>query len=266
MTNPITREALEPLLRTEWLGRNYETRSEVDSTNSLAARLGEAGAAHGLVVSAESQTKGRGRMRRVWHSPAGMNLYFSILLRPQWDLQACPPLSIAAGVAIAEAVAQFAATPELKWPNDVLCNGRKLAGVLVEATAQQRQIRQVVLGIGVNVNQSDFPAELEQRATSLYLMRGGAHLDRAAVLARLLQRLEFWIDQLALQHGGSVIERWTEFAPWLGTAVRVTHGNTTIAGTAIALESNGALRLRNEQGEEQLVHCGDASGVMGWAC
>jgi BirA family biotin operon repressor/biotin-[acetyl-CoA-carboxylase] ligase len=265
MTDPITWELLEPLLQTEWLGRNYETRREVDSTNSLAARLGDDLAAHGLVVSADSQTQGRGRMQREWHSPAGLNLYFSILLRPQWDLQACPPLSIAAGVAIAEAVEQFAAAPQLKWPNDVLCAGRKLAGVLVEATAQQRQIRQLVLGIGVNVNQREFPAELEQRATSLSLVRGGTPVDRAAVLARLLQRLEFWIDQLALKHGENVIERWSQFAPWLGTYVRVTHANTTIAGTAIALEPNGALRLKNERGEEQLVHCGDTSGVMGWA-
>lgn len=265
MNLTLTSDDLQHRLDTQWMGRHCVFQHEVDSTNSLAARLADDGGPHGLVVAAESQTQGRGRMQRSWQSPTGLNLYFSVLLRPQWNLQSSPPLSIAAGVAIAEAVQQVVAeSPQLKWPNDVLCSGRKVAGILVEAAAQRQQIKHVVLGIGVNVNQVDFPTELAARATSLSLASGKQWLDRAEVLALLLGRLEHWIDRLAHDAGHGVIERWSSFAPWLGSELRVTHGDSSITGTAIAVEPSGALRLRDEHGHEQLVHCGDASGIMGW--
>ena len=265
MNPTLTSEDVQQRLQTQWLGRPCVFHQEVDSTNTLAAKLADEGMPHGLVVAAESQSQGRGRMRRSWHSPTGLNLYFSVLLRPSWNLQSSPPLSIAAGVAIAEAVQQIVTeSPQLKWPNDVLCGGRKVAGVLVEAAAQRQQIKHVVLGIGVNVNQCEFPPELAERATSLSLASGKHWLDRAEVLALLLGRLEHWIDSLAQDSGDGVIERWCSFAPWLGSEVRVTHGDTSITGMAIAIEPSGELRLRDEHGHEHLIHCGDASGVMGW--
>jgi BirA family biotin operon repressor/biotin-[acetyl-CoA-carboxylase] ligase len=265
MNAAITAEDLQRRLLTASLGRSCVLRDEVDSTNTLAASLAEEGAPDGLVVVAESQTQGRGRMQRRWQSPMGLNLYFSAVLRPRWNLAGSPPLSIAAGVAIAEVVEQVIAdAPQLKWPNDVLVGGRKVAGILVEAAAQRHELKHIVLGIGVNVNQIEFPPELASRATSLALASGRPWVDRTEVLALLLGRLEHWIDLLSRDSQHAVVERWCSFAPWLGSEVRVTHGESSVVGTAIALETTGALRMRDEHGREQLVHCGDASGVMGW--
>lgn len=172
------------------IGREIIVLAETHSTNDLAAQAGRDGAAEGLVIFAESQRAGRGRLNRKWISPPGKGLLFSVLLRPERPPAEWPQLTFCAALAVANAVEAFcSAAVTIKWPNDVLVNGRKIAGILLET--HQKPTPYVVLGIGLNVLQTkaDFPVELQERVTSLAIV-DGFPLDRRAVAAGLLSRLE----------------------------------------------------------------------------
>jgi len=247
------------LLSTAWLGRPLLFVHQVDSTNSRCAELARGGGQHGTVIVADQQTAGRGRLKRSWHSPGGENLYFSVLMRPDWPVGEAPPLSLAAGVALAEVVEGFLTRPpELKWPNDLLHQGRKLAGILIEAAADRGGLAYVVLGIGINVNQLEFPAPLDETAGSLR-MAAGAPVNRAEVLAAALERLEHWIDRLRGEGAHPIIDAWRRFWTWQGRMVTVRNGDRELTGTAVGIDPRGALRLRDSTGNEHTVVCGDAT-------
>jgi len=246
-----------PRLTTTWLGSPYYHETEVDSTNTRITALALSGGTHGTVLAAEYQTKGRGRLDRSWHSPAGANLTFSVLLRPEWLVGEVPPVSLAVGIALAEAVELLLPeAPEVKWPNDILWQGRKLAGILVESSVDCEQVLHVALGIGLNVNQVEFPAEITSRAVSLRLATGKPW-DRAEVLATLLGRLEIWMDHLADRRTDWLISSWQRFAPWIGQQIAVRSGNQELVGTALGLAPQGALRLQDPQGKIHSVVSGD---------
>ncbi|MGA8753412.1 biotin--[acetyl-CoA-carboxylase] ligase [Candidatus Deferrimicrobium sp.] len=158
-----------------------------DSTNRVAMEMAEDGAKHGTVVVADAQTAGRGRMGRPWVSPAGKNLYVSLLLRPPVPAVDATRLSLVAGVALADAVEAVGVPASLKWPNDLYCGGRKAAGILAEMASDPDGVRHVVIGVGLNVNmeEADFPPDLRDKATSLRI-RAGRTFRRVDVLARLL--------------------------------------------------------------------------------
>ncbi len=250
--------AVLPLLGTTWLGRVYFRHARLGSTNDEAARLAADGAPHGTVVLAEAQQGGRGRLGRAWFSPPGENLYFSALLRPEIDPAASPPLSLAAAVGLAEGVRGFVGRPPLvKWPNDLLYDGKKLAGILVELSAEPGRLRHLVLGVGLNVNSTAFPSELATRATSLAVERG-TPVRRGLVLASVLGALERWIDRLFTDGPEPVIEAWLGFAKdWIGQTVTVSLGRERVRGVALGLDARGALRLRREGGREEIVSAGD---------
>jgi BirA family biotin operon repressor/biotin-[acetyl-CoA-carboxylase] ligase len=250
-------DAVLPRLKTRWLGRCYRFERQVDSTNTQLERLGRHGAVHGTVLVGDAQTRGRGRLQRQWFSPGGANLYFSVLLRPSWDARQAVPVSLVAGVAVAEAVEPLLTEdPVLKWPNDVLFQGRKLAGILVEATMDGTRTDQVVLGIGLNVNQVEFPEPLANLAASLRQVRG-TPLCRATVLVSVLARLEVWIDTLARGESQPIVRAWSDRAPWLGKRVTIRGGERDLTGTALGLGPRGELRLREATGRERLVYSGD---------
>src|SRR5690606_523786 len=150
-----------------WLGVLRVELSDCGSTSDVAMALAGAGAPHGTVVIARAQRQGRGRLGRRWYSPPGERLYLSLLLRPALPAAAIPPITLAAGVAVAEAAAELGAAPRLKWPNDVLTAGGKLAGVLTETTSRGDRVEAAVVGVGVNVRTAEFPPELRGVATSL---------------------------------------------------------------------------------------------------
>src|SRR4051794_14278733 len=160
-------DELPSLLQTRWLGRAYRHLAECRSTNDEAAAWARAGAPHGALVIADAQTGGRGRLGRTWHSPPGENLYFSTVLRPEIPPHRAPPLTLAVGVALADAVREAGCDAQLKWPNDLLLDGKKVAGILTEMTTSGGRVEFVVIGIGVNLDARAFPAELDGRATSI---------------------------------------------------------------------------------------------------
>jgi BirA family biotin operon repressor/biotin-[acetyl-CoA-carboxylase] ligase len=250
---------LAPHLRGSW--RRVEWHAEVDSTQRVARALARAGAAEGTVVIAERQTAGRGRLGRDWHSPAGLNLYCSIVLRPALALSAVPQVALVAGVAVAAAVEEETAIrPAIKWPNDVLLGGRKVAGILVEMDAEVERVHHVIAGIGVNLNASPtaFPRALRARATSL-LIATGRPVDRAAFTGRLLAALEARYGRFSTVGFASVRAEWESYSCLTGTDVRVAGPGGEIGGRVLGLAPDGALRLRRPGGREVRVVAGEVT-------
>ena len=257
-------EQVLPGLATAWLGRPLHWFEEVDSTNRVALDLAREGAPHGSAVIAESQSAGRGRLGRSFFSPPGQNLYTSILLRPEANLEAAPAFILAAAVGVADAVAATLRDPssvEIKWPNDVLLNGLKTSGILLELGAEATQVSHLVLGIGVNLNveRETFPAEFRARATSL-ASHAGHPIDRIAFTQRLFACLE---EALALRERAGfqgLKRRFDARFRMLGRRVRVREiGDREVEGRVRGIDDAGALLLVGDDGEERRLLAGDVS-------
>lgn len=247
---------LAPLLRTERFGRALRAFDACGSTNTEAKAWARDGAPEGAVVTAEHQTAGRGRLGRAWTDAAGQNLLCSVVLRPDLPPDRLGLVTLASGLAAAEAVAEWTAPaePGIKWPNDVLLNGRKCCGMLLEADLGAAPF--VVLGIGLNVNQTDFPDEIADRATSLRLETGHI-VPRAPLLARLLARLEHWADRLG--DGEAVRRAFEDRMTGRGEAATAhLAGERTLEGRIEGVDASGALVLLAESALHTL-HAGEVT-------
>jgi BirA family biotin operon repressor/biotin-[acetyl-CoA-carboxylase] ligase len=232
------------------------------STNLEAARHAREGAAEGLCVVAGEQTAGRGRRQRQWISPLGAGLYFSIILRPQFDQSCWPLLTLMAAVAAHDALlAACSLDTDIKWPNDILFDEKKLCGILAE-TVDTPSGRAVVIGIGINLTQNAFPAELETIATSVEAATS-ARPQLANVLEALVRELAKNYDVLNEVDGTArIIGGWCARSSYCeGKLIRVTDGNDTLLGTTRGLERDGALRVETEEGEIKVLRAGDVSSV-----
>jgi BirA family transcriptional regulator, biotin operon repressor / biotin---[acetyl-CoA-carboxylase] ligase len=258
-TEALDAAHVTPLLTTAWLGRAYEWHASLASTNDRAASRAREGAPEGLVVAADVQSAGRGRLGRVWHSPAGENLYVSLLLRPARAAAEIPPLTLLAGAAVARALAGLGFRPRLKWPNDVqLVEGgvaRKVAGLLTEMASEGGRVGHVVVGLGLNVNTSVFPPELSERATSLR-RSAGRPLERARVLAAVLAAFEPLYDAFRSDGPAAAAASWQEYAA-LGERCRVSAPGEPLEGIALGIDPDGALRLRDDAGRVHRVLSGE---------
>jgi BirA family biotin operon repressor/biotin-[acetyl-CoA-carboxylase] ligase len=246
-------------LTTGRLGRDYRLLEVCGSTSDEAARLARAGAGEGLLVVADRQTAGRGRLGRAWHSPAGDNLYFSLLLRPPIMAALVPPLTLLMGAVAAEVLVAAGVAPRLKWPNDVLlptpAGPRKAAGILTEMATERDRVRHVVVGVGINVRGDSFPPELAARATSLQVATGRV-LDRAELLAALLNALEPAYDAFIAAGPVDALARWRAHAA-LGGRCRIERDGLLIEGTAVDVDDEGALLVRDDQGAVRRVLSGE---------
>ena len=261
----LSLETIRAHLKTREIGATLSVHDEVDSTNRILADLTRAGASHGTVVVAESQTGGRGRLGRPWFSPRGMNLYASILLIPANAKIAITWIPLLAAVAVVRAIKLLTGLSlKVKWPNDVLVprhgEGRKLAGILVEAISSgQAGERAVVMGVGINVNMPSaaFPEDLRSSATSL-LIETGHPVERARLLAMLLSELERLYDDLCEHGPDGITKAYQDLCDTLGKQVRVELvGNGQVEGTAEGVASDGALRLRTGEGKILEIRAGD---------
>jgi BirA family biotin operon repressor/biotin-[acetyl-CoA-carboxylase] ligase len=242
-------------LTTRRFGRAYQVLATCPSTSDEVARLAREGAAEGLVLVADSQSAGRGRMGRAWHSPPGENLYLSLLLRPSIVAGQVPPVTLLAGGVLASVLAAAGARPQLKWPNDVLlptaAGPRKVAGILTEMATERERVRQVVLGVGLNVHGTHFPPELAERATSLRLATGMG-FDRGQLLARFLNALEPAYHQFVAEGPATALARWRTHAP-MGGRCRVG----ALEGTALDVDAEGALLVRDDAGTVHRIQSGE---------
>jgi BirA family biotin operon repressor/biotin-[acetyl-CoA-carboxylase] ligase len=226
----------------------------VESTQTIAFALAADGAPDGTVVVADSQAAGRGRRGRAWLDEPGASLLASIVLRPRLEPARLPGLSLAAAVAVAEALTRTAGvTPRLKWPNDVLVGGRKLAGILLESRLSGNRAT-TVLGVGVNLTQRVFPAELAHTATSVWLVSGRL-VDRDSLLAALLDALGEWRRRLERQGFAPVRARWRALADTLGRTVTVDG----VSGVAVDVDADGALVVADAEGRRRRIVAGEVA-------
>ena len=253
--------SIEEMLATKTFGRALRLIDRCGSTNDEAAAWAREGAPEGAVVMADEQTSGRGRLGRSWHSPAGENLYLSLILRPKIDPQRAPPLTLVAAVALAEAVEECGGDVELKWPNDLLLGGLKVAGILTEMATSGRGIEHVVIGIGLNFYEREFPAELAGKATSLALATGLLRrpMYRTTFAAGLLGRLEPWYLRFLEGGPAEVVTAWSRRARLFGTRVEVQTGREPVRGVAERLDDDGALLVRTDAGQLARVVAGELS-------
>jgi BirA family biotin operon repressor/biotin-[acetyl-CoA-carboxylase] ligase len=215
-----------------------------------AVRLAAAGAPSGTVVGADEQTAGHGRFDRVWHSEKGSGLYFSIILRLPIETAAMPAVTLALGCAVVEAIQLTAnITPDLRWPNDVLINDRKVCGILSQLHGVA-----IVSGIGINVNQSAFPPDVEDIATSLKLATGRDQ-NREQLLVALLDDIDRHCDILVNQGVQSILDLYTQHSSYV-SGRRVTLEDEAVTGTTSGLTAEGFLRVRLDNGSEKTVLAG----------
>ncbi|HDQ04068.1 MAG TPA: biotin--[acetyl-CoA-carboxylase] ligase [Deltaproteobacteria bacterium] len=257
----INFQVLRKKLAGKKIGHKIHYYPETGSTNDRAFELGIAGAPEGTVVIADRQSTGRGRLQRNWHSPGGVNIYTSIILRPKMEANAAPRVSITAGVAIAEILDEyFTAKVHLKWPNDVILNGKKVCGMLSQLKILGNFIDFIVLGVGINVNigKEDFPPELRGLATSL-AAEAGRRFSREKITISLYENLAKWYEVLTTEGFRKIKDKWLSMAPMIGCAVSIAFINEVISGNARGIDDDGSLVIETGNGKERKVSAGDAT-------
>jgi BirA family biotin operon repressor/biotin-[acetyl-CoA-carboxylase] ligase len=236
---------------------HFET---LPSTNDLAKQLAAGQAPEGTLVVAEGQSRGRGRLGREWSSPPGSGLYVSVLLRPPLPPSDLPQITLTAAVAVVRALKRATGVAVgIKWPNDLILAGKKLGGILTEMETESDQIRHLVLGLGLNVNNGEFPAEIKDLATSLALDRGRS-FSRLAILKAWLEELDSLYQLFLEREFARILAEWKEYTVTLGQAVRVRQGPVEISGQALEVAPDGALLIETRTGEIVRV----TSGEIAW--
>jgi BirA family biotin operon repressor/biotin-[acetyl-CoA-carboxylase] ligase len=241
------------------IGRVIRVFEQTTSTNDVIEKLARDGAKEGAVVFAESQTQGRGRLGRKWISPARKGLWFSVLLRPGLSPQAATQLTVAAATAVRQAIeGQTGLKAEIKWPNDVLLAGKKVAGILTELSAELDRIKYVLVGIGVdvNLNSSDFAPELRSQATSLKIELGKPVL-RVDLAAAILRELDSAYARVLAGEFNVIADEWEKHCTTLGQRLVINLGERRVCGLAESLGEDGALLLRTEHGHLERIIGGD---------
>jgi len=254
-------------LKTSVIGRDLVFYEEADSTNDIARTVASNGAGEGSAVVADSQKKGKGRLGRRWESPAGVNIYTSIVLRPSIMPVFAPQLTLVSAVAVAETISRFLNNgsgykpePTVKWPNDILINGKKAAGILTEMSSEMDRVNFVVIGIGVNVNMSKkmLPEELRPIATSLR-EETGKEISRTDFIRTLYLSIEKWY-KLYLKNGFEPIrEAWNSYFKMAGKVVKVQQMDRVIEGVAVGIDADGAFLLQVKGGSVLRIISGDVT-------
>lgn len=258
----LTPDLLRKCVNGKLFGKRFYHFFKTDSTNRVAMELAYAGTEEGAVILAEEQTEGRGRAGRKWHSEQGTGIYVTLLLRPRLSPAQASLLTMLAGLALHSAIlAQTGLNAELKWPNDILVEGKKLGGILTEMHAEPSQVRFVIVGIGINVNQEKFPPELSPIATSLRKESGKTH-SRLELLVRLLREFETDYNRFFREGPSYVVSRFAEVSRFAdGKRVRVDTGRDTYYGRTAGLSADGLLLVKQDNGETVTVIAGDVSEV-----
>jgi BirA family biotin operon repressor/biotin-[acetyl-CoA-carboxylase] ligase len=234
--------------------------NDIDSTNNEAKKQANLGCHEGAIILSEMQNSGRGRISRSWFSPAGKGIWLSVVLRPPFHPYDAPKCTLLAAVAVTKAIRKVTQVQcGIKWPNDILYEGKKLVGILTEMSAEMDAINYVVIGMGINVNidQQEFPEELKKIATSLSLA-AGKPIERLALLQAILIELEREYNNV-IQHGFlTVLDDWRELSVTLGQTVDVLGGSKEFSGLAVDIDNDGALLVQTEDRIEKII-AGDVS-------
>ncbi len=247
---------LLPKLNTKRFGRDIRLLDVVPSTQDELRRLAEDGASEGTLVIAEQQTSGRGRMGRSWISPAGKGIWMSLLLRPPIPLPLTPQLTLLAAVALSRAISRVVpVTIGIKWPNDLLVNGKKISGILLESAAEDERLRYVVVGMGIsaNLDPEDYPEELLLKAVSLKMASGNS-VNRTDLIASILEEFELLYELYLEQGFGPVRALWEAHAVTLNKQALLQTPQGPVQGVPRGLDDMGGLQVELEDGSYRTVY------------
>ncbi|WP_227764039.1 biotin--[acetyl-CoA-carboxylase] ligase [Zhaonella formicivorans] len=248
-------------LNTKSLGKNIIFFEEIESTNIEAKKRADQHSPEGLMVIAESQTGGKGRLGRSWLSPAGKGLWFSLILRPPISPLEAGQITLVAAIAITQVLReQYFLPAGIKWPNDILLNSKKVCGILTEMKAEADAVNYLVLGIGINVNlqEADFPEDVRTTATSLAIEQG-RQLNRVKLLQTILEALEKLYYSYLEDGFGPVLELWKSYNVTLGKEVKITTWQNTLSGKAVDVDAAGGLVVLLPDGSSQTFYSGDVT-------
>jgi len=241
------------------IGREIFFYKTVGSTNTIAAELAEKGGAEGTVVIANSQEKGRGRLGRSWVSPPDINIYMSILLRPEIEPKEITLVTLMAAVGCTIALRRVTGiNVTIKWPNDLMASDKKLGGILTELRMASKKVKYVITGIGINVNMDSeaFPDNIKELATSLKIETGLLH-SRAEIITETLNEIGHWYMDLKEKRMGEVLSEWQRLTSTIGRKVKINLGRETLTGIAESIDNVGSLFLRLPSGELRAIRVGD---------
>jgi BirA family biotin operon repressor/biotin-[acetyl-CoA-carboxylase] ligase len=234
-------------LPTKKLGKKVYYFDTVSSTMDEAFRLAMEGSEEGTLVCAETQTKGRGRMGRVWTSPKGKGIYLSLILRPKLSPTDVSQLTLLSAVVVAEVVRSFSGiNARIKWPNDILVDNKKLVGILTEMNAEIDRVKFVIVGMGINVNT---PLNLMPPQSTSLKAETDKSFSRVDLIKEILKNMEAWYERYQQQGFEPVHKRWKELSSTLGKNIRVNDSNKVTKGKAVDIDSDGGLLIRSESGE-----------------
>lgn len=258
-------EEVLPDLNTSWVGHHYHHFQQIGSTNDYAMELAAGGAPHGTLVIAEEQTRGKGRLARTWVSRPHLGIYVSIVLTNPLPLLEAHHSTMIASVSLSEILEMtFGIPARIKWPNDILVNGRKITGILTEMQSDQDYTRFLVIGIGINVNHEphDMEGPFRYPATSLAI-ESGRPVRRKDLLIAFLRRFENHYDKYLKEGFSTFLPRVEQLSAVLNKKIRIVCGKNEITGKAIGFTPEGGLRIRNEKGKEEVVWAGDITQLEG---
>ena len=263
----ISEAELSSQIRGQWAGKNLVCYEETDSTNDRAKRLAEEGCPHGTLVVADCQKAGKGRRGRSWESPRGTSVYMSLVLRPAILPSAASMVTLVAAMAVAEGIQKAAGLhAAIKWPNDVVVNGRKICGILTEMSAEMDCIHYVVVGIGINVGQKEFAGEISKTATSVFIEKG-SRVFRSLIAAAVMESFEKYYSLYEKAGDLSLImDEYNSILANNGKEVRVLAPSGDYPGMSLGIEKDGELLVRTEDGEVKKVLSGEVSvrGIYGY--
>lgn len=264
----LSADDIESSLSTSWLGRTVKVMKSVDSTNLEARRLAEAGVPHGTLVVAEEQTSGKGRRGRSWVSVPGQGVWMSFVLRPDIELENSSMLTLVAALAVEKGIKEAAGIDgRIKWPNDVLVNGKKVCGILTELSAQMDELNYIVVGIGINASIEQFPDEVKDKATSL-LAETGVSTDRIGLLCRVLEHFEHDYEIFKkTEDFSALMEEYNSFLAHLGQEIKVVRGNDEYICRSGGINRRGELIVEDSLGRTQEIFSGEVSirGIHGYS-
>lgn len=254
-------QELKKELAGEIIGHSIHYYQEIGSTNDEAFRLGMEGAPEGTVIVANSQSAGKGRLQRSWFSPPSSNIYTSVILRPEFNPADAPRITIMAGLAAAQTIETYCPRKtRIKWPNDILLDGKKVCGILAQMQSNEDKIDFIILGIGINVNiaADEFPPEIRNIATSIAAQSGGYH-SRQDLLITLYKNLSKWYKTLTSTGFEMIREEWLKMASLIGSETQVKFRDEIIKGKALGIDERGALVMSDSKGKTVKILAGDAS-------
>ena len=263
----MSKAEIESLMDTKWAGSNVVYYDEIDSTNNCAKEAGDNKAPHGTLFVADMQVAGKGRRGRVWQSPAGSSIYMTILLYPEISPLKAPQLTLVMAIAVAEGIKEVTGLDtKIKWPNDIVVNGRKICGILTEMSTEIDYINHVVIGAGINVNQDDFPEDIRKTASSLK-MELGKQVKRSELIAAIMKSFEKDYEIFVKTEDLSGLqELYNSMLVNLDRDVKVLEPGNEYEAHALGINKTGELIVRTAEGEEKEIYAGEVSvrGVYGY--